>query len=495
MRCWKLVVLLSLLVCVGESSEAAAVTKDYQQWVIEQLAVLKGGISLGQWKHDHPQDQIITFKHGNAGADVGDTWCARAETRIALSAGNEAVRYAFFYPPVAPATLSLPTESDTSRLIDQGCTLGVIWTVRAEQDASQGDLLAQEVRAAIDAHFGPGKADSKISFFGSANWRKTGRWKTGETTLVSACSQWYKGGKNDVLAFAFLPISGLTVDGRSSSPRIEAENSEYAVMVARIRDAVTTAGITGHERQQLLDVVSVTEAWQKGKAKEDTKRQSKKVITALKDWLDAAQKLDRRRKAAAMLAADQTLTFSQYAYGVADPEKGRPARRELAKLGADFNDSPLGGVSSYTNSWLQKALDLDPDGPIGDLSFRMFMEKGFDTSGTCSGGNEQFRDVIKKGEAYLQKKHNPAAQAAVELMVADAYRDIVALANGAADEYAETASYQSSAVDARQRAIKYYRAALSHEKESAVARAAWAEAWRLIAGLPPTNLRYYCIYD
>lgn len=41
----------------------------------------------------------------------------------------------------------------------------------------------------------------------------------------------------------------------------------------------------------------------------------------------------------------------------------------------------------------------------------------------------------------------------------------------------------------------YYRSALALDPQNPAARAVWREAWRLIAGLPPMRVRYYCIYD
>ncbi|HEV2750880.1 MAG TPA: hypothetical protein VGV12_10205 [Gemmatimonadales bacterium] len=53
----------------------------------------------------------------------------------------------------------------------------------------------------------------------------------------------------------------------------------------------------------------------------------------------------------------------------------------------------------------------------------------------------------------------------------------------------------SSATAARSSAITHYRKALALEQTSPEARWAWLEAWRLIAGLPPTTTHFFCVYD
>jgi hypothetical protein len=90
--------------------------------------------------------------------------------------------------------------------------------------------------------------------------------------------------------------------------------------------------------------------------------------------------------------------------------------------------------------------------------------------------------------------HQPAERA-VELMVAEAYRDYVALAEGVGSEYADPLDYRDSAPAALEKAIEHFRAALPQAPDTFENRARWSDAWRLIAGLPPAHLRFYCIYD
>jgi hypothetical protein len=127
---------------------------------------------------------------------------------------------------------------------------------------------------------------------------------------------------------------------------------------------------------------------------------------------------------------------------------------------------------------------------MGDLAFRTMMDIG------CSRyGKFAYADVIKQGELYLGKDHGSISRAEVELMVADAYRDIVALASGAGAYNENPAVYKEETIGARQKAIMHYRNALPLLRSSTLTREAWHEAWRLIVGLPPTNLRYHCVYD
>lgn len=493
MRYWVIAVLIAVLGCTRQDNRSpeARTGGPYDQWVVEQLGLITKPSTLGEWKKDRPGDEVVLYRHGDAGAPLDRPWCARAETALLLPDGTKAVRYAFFYPPDPPARFALPTENETAGLIDRSCTLGVIWTERSEKDKGRGEQIAGALRAALDRRFGKGQANMKLQFFNAASWSETGRWQSGVATIASASERGYD--KSRVLAFGFLPVSGFSIDELGTEERGDIKESPEPG-TADVRSLTTEAGISGAASEALLSAVSRAEDWREGRIKSDAKLPARQLISGLKQWLAAAEKLEGRRKAAALLAADLALEGSQYAYKVADPDQGA-VRKELEALGAEFNDSPLGGVTSYTRSWLKAAQELDRDGPIGDRCFRTLMAKGFDTSGTCSSGNEQFREVIEEGEHYLAGKHDPAAQAEVELMTADAYRDIVSLAAGGADEYGEASNYTGQADQARQKAILHYRKALANARDDSASRKGWGDAWRLINGLPPAYLRYYCIYD
>src|SRR5712691_3429789 len=95
----------------------------------------------------------------------------------------------------------------------------------------------------------------------------------------------------------------------------------------------------------------------------------------------------------------------------------------------------------------------------------------------------------------LATTSDPATAGELHRLVGDAYADIVALASGAGMGYADTALYVAEAPAARRTAIAHYRQALTLDRSMPESRAAWLEAWRLLAGLPPTTTYFFCVYD
>lgn len=267
----------------------------------------------------------------------------------------------------------------------------------------------------------------------------------------------------------------------------------------RARKMISRSGVSGEEQKLLLEVLAKIEAFQHGNYKGDRELLVGRIVQAVQRCTAVAQKLDARRQAAAWLAADEIL-FMGCPSLIGMPEPGSAARLELGKLGADFNYSPLGITFVYTRAWLKKALEIDPEGPAGDLAFRILMEMGFDTSGTCLGGKEMFRKVIEQGELFLKKTHDLESLAAVKFMVGVAYRDIVSLADGA-EPYApyvtdeEMKDYRGMAAEVKRKAIQYFRQALPKAGYTYETISTWTDAWRMIAGLPPVHARYFCVYD
>ncbi|PYV74130.1 MAG: hypothetical protein DMG96_21080 [Acidobacteria bacterium] len=139
---------------------------------------------------------------------------------------------------------------------------------------------------------------------------------------------------------------------------------------------------------------------------------------------------------------------------------------------------------------------LDPDGHAGELAFLTLTEMGFETSGKCADQREEgFRAVIAQGQEYVRRRPGSVIEPDLHFLMAQAYGDIVHLAAG--DEYGESgrAKYQPEAASARTRAIEQFRIAFGSANNTRQAREAWPDAWRLVAGLPPSKTHFLCFYD
>ena len=108
---------------------------------------------------------------------------------------------------------------------------------------------------------------------------------------------------------------------------------------------------------------------------------------------------------------------------------------------------------------------------------------------------EGFRRVILEGERFLTRTRQPELRTKVRLLLAQAYSDIVALADGAGDQYVDAGKYQTQARWARYMAIVHYRQFWRLTENSRDRTRAAKAIWRLSAGAPPTNTHFFCVYD
>lgn len=171
-------------------------------------------------------------------------------------------------------------------------------------------------------------------------------------------------------------------------------------------------------------------------------------------------------------------------------------RSAFEKLGARFEYDELGGSYNYSQNWLNEARALDPEGPIGQMSVLVSLERG-GIPALAKDKNEQldvFDAVISDGEWLLSKKPDPATAAQIHFIIGDANATIVALAGGAEPDYGDPEKYQPRAPAAKHNALEHYRAGLALDGTSDNAKFAWLQAWKISAGLRP-DTRWAYIYD
>jgi len=496
---------------------AASGGPSFPELVVQELAALRSGMTAAAWLAAHPSDGFTAFRRDSI-RENHDRWCGRASSVVTPASGALIGRYAYFYPPFPPPSLALPATGGPT-LIREQCLLGTVWLEAPVPDSASGSALAMRVREALtrahgpitagpDVLFGPLPADSQrrllsrlpgadamllgLHFFGAAAWRTPGRWQVDSTVIVSAFDRGLGGDRTGgrILAFAFLPIAELGSFDRAEE-RARAEERHTSELAA---EAARLSQLDRAKTERLLATLAAAESGYTGRHKVNIAALDSAAVAVLGDWITSARGLPPARRAAALLAADQMLGSSALTFVRAQHDDSLK-RRALERLGATFARNELGGGYNYVHTWLDEALRLDPQGRAGALATMALLRSGFDRTGMCGGGSEAFRQVIAMGERLLGTTTDPATAGELHRLVGDAYGDIVALASGAGMEYVDTARYVAEAPAARRSAIAHYRQALTLDRTMPESRAAWLEAWRLLAGLPPTTTYFFCVYD
>jgi hypothetical protein len=464
----------------------AAQSNGFPATAAQELANVKQGLTVMAWMREHPTDTTVSYSYSYW--DSGN-WIVRATHKVHLPDGGEILRRAYFYVPDPPADMTLPRNTSAQQILSSA-QLGFIWIQTNESNREAGEELADKTREELSSRLAKGQYDLKISFANAAYWSKTAEWKLGHAIFVSAYDSVDAGPKHPyVLAFGFLPVSGLHVD---FAPGDDLYGEAFSADMRSLDEAIAASGLTGKELKPILLVRQRIEEYHSGRWHEWKTRVSKEVVRALVEWLSVPRRQGGRQYAAALLAADIALDLSQQ---FVNPEN-EAIRKELKAIGANYTYAQLDGYV-YTHGWLKKALRLDRGGPIGDLILISVMEKGFaplfwDMDNVYYDGS---RRVIFEGERFLSRSRNIKLRTRVHLLVAWAYSDIVALADEADEGYSDAASYRASANWARHMAITHYRRVLKQQENPRTAVRIWKATWRLLAGVPPADTHFFHAND
>lgn len=452
--------------------------------IYQHICSFKDGITQREWRREHASASIELFQEGDIlSAQSWGYWCLRSSEQIVLD-NEKATLHAFFYPPRPPSDYKLP-EYDSSEKMLGSSELGLIW-ISIRKAPAEGIPLAQEISRSYKRRYADAQS-SPLAYYNSGFWSAATSWRFGRVTVVSAYSN-YDG---EVIAFIFSSRSGL--DELCDVKAEPSYGNSYSF--SRIRDLMKLSKMEDRSQTAIEEILELSDDWQNSIGTNKPILTPCRVVETLGHWITEAMQKPDPQRAAALLASDLVLATIQHAFKISELEEGEEARLELVKLGAHFIRHPILNCMIYSRSWLREAQRRDPDGPVGELCFLILMETGFDPTGTCAETSEKFMAVIENGEKYMRKREGIAHWREIEIMIGDAYRDIVAVAEGLADEYLDPGKYKELARVALPKAIEHYRLGLQNAQTSRQNGMAWSEAWRLMAGLPPISIRYLCIID
>ena len=468
---------------------------------VARIADLNRELTLGEWRTAHPNDSFEWYGPGKS-EQANDKWCARALGSVSLDSARTARRTAYFYVPSTADSTVLPADTVAKNLAEL-CRFGLVKLEVAIADTQHLGALASQTRVDLGAALGP-VSTAQVQWWGSAYWIRSGFWKPAGLSIVTAIDTGAHRGRDKspgepgrLMIMITGRASELTLEYLDWGPGLP----EYEELQARqlrtrsdLEQAVERTG-PDNDLARALGIYRTRFSTDSADVRPITGAERVAFVQALTRAVATSRSVAADRHAATLVAADELLsealpflTFDSKGFG--------ELRTTLESAGATFDYSPLGESHVYSHAWLKKAIEIDRDGPAGGEAFLSLMARGFETSAACAEQKGKgFRAVIARGEERLRDSWGPPRRPRVHLMVAQAYADIVRLANGGAYQDFEQAEYTAEAPAARAAAIAHYRAAFNGPLSDHDRRNAWPPAWRMIAGLVPARTYFYCVYD
>jgi len=454
------------------------------QQIAREITEVKGGTTPAEWLQAHA-DESLQMYSGSQLANDTQRWCARTVVAHPATTGRAWTRSVYFYDSQPPADDTLPTPGASGKeVLETTCQLGLMWIDIREGDQAVVIQLAEEIQAALAAHYGPGSTPLLAAGgFGSAGWTDTRQWRVEDAVLTVAYDDFRGTAHRTLVRLAFAnsdAIHDIVKETQQVRINLMAERDE---LVRRVKEVGVPAAATS----EMTALLEKPDYFSGQNRPSDTE-----VVATFRDWLTAAKSQAAGQQALTLLAADRVLDFLDH-NGVL---VGEAARAEMKSLGADYVHDELAGGDVYAHGLLKQAKAVAPPGPSSDEVLLLQMERGFDETGACSAGAEEFSQVIDEGESLLAGARTlpSSTLSSLHFMVGDAYATIVWLAT-TDDEFHDLKKYQQTAESARVKALEHYRAAFNLEHGTARAQKTWEEAWRLAVGLPPLSGKYFCVYE
>ncbi len=460
------------------------------RYALGVLDRLSAGLTPAEWIRLRPRDTLDTlepeYNRRYSTALFDSDWCVRARRRTSLADGRVALETAFFHvPPRSPAA-ELPAVLEARGREMEVCRLGAVRIESSVESEAEGDSLALALRGALATRRGPGEYDREYDNWRARYWTESSRWAVGDTIVFTTHDRL----RDEVLAVAWLPSSGIALDFPDWRPAGEME-------IAELQRLLSANDLSGELVERLLSLTDLTGRIYASDSWSDWSDTA--LIDALAPWLEQAERLPARRRAAALFLADRVMSAAT-GLSAAHGRDGTAVRERLGELGAEFGLAPITHEYHYEGNWLWEAYELDRDGPVGRKAFVLLLRYGFDTRTACAGGAELFVNVIREGERFLGAVATgdvePELLGEVHRLLAEAYGDIIALERPVSESlYVDVDKYRDLIPGAREKAVAHYQRSLDLARDETTADALWQAGWRLAVGLYPVTTHFVCVYD
>jgi hypothetical protein len=168
--------------------------------------------------------------------------------------------------------------------------------------------------------------------------------------------------------------------------------------------------------------------------------------------------------------------------------QGLPREREAAAVVlADIAAKRLMELGVGPSAFRSRAERIDPTGAAGEVARVAHAESpcAFD-----DGSNNWQGGLIQFGEKLLRDFPESRWKSYIHLTMARAYAAKLLLTYP--DMFLNGANRPTDPEALRRNAIAHFRAFLEENRDAPESDVAWGEAWRLLAGLPPTPIHFAC---
>jgi hypothetical protein len=433
--------------------------------VQSDVTALASQPQLVLWQKNHRTNEV-QLAHYQRARDPYDIdfrhlarWCAASVGR----SPEGVVGTALFYTPsvTAGALPVLPQQADST--LPQTCRMQALWY------QASGDLDIDEIVRTLSKRWGvPNGAPGKPDIGGSGWWKKITAWHREGTLIWVAYDPSGKPGGNRAPRVVIVARREMAPDPDTNLQFLPPG------FTTQLLDAA--GRLAGEDPEMTTAMIKQSQCLRPG-FKPQAEDVAMKRITR---WLAAARDLPAERKSAAYLIADANLgcVFS-------------PSKRFIQAVGAEFKGGCPQDGPAYSHNYRREAGKINPRGAGGELARLSRMANPCELE-----GSRPWPDLaIEMGEQLLTQfpddQWSPWLHYA--LGRAHAVKLSFSFPEGNPEEWAHIPPLSRERKKSeREQAIRHLRQFVEERRDLSESVFAWQEAWRLLAGLPPTMVAFGC---
>lgn len=167
----------------------------------------------------------------------------------------------------------------------------------------------------------------------------------------------------------------------------------------------------------------------------------------------------------------------------------------LKTHGITYKYSELGRSYHYMRTLLERCAHKYPKSIWGQFAFIKLLSMGFDPSGMCHNGTEQWPVVLERGQEFLEKYPESDFVPEVLFFLGKAGETLFSVSLTKNDSYVYYKQHQHKTESARKKALDFYQQFLKTDGDNNKKEHLKYILPRLRAGISTGCQYYYCFYD
>ncbi|HVB33078.1 MAG TPA: hypothetical protein VNJ52_01695 [Patescibacteria group bacterium] len=450
-------------------------------WLVSRLESTEWHSAYAAWKAKHASIPCRVFHGDGSALYIADLWTYRCTSVAAFGRASD-----FFY-------ILNPTATPESEL-DQ--FQGEILQSRS-MPISVMQKIHDQIESLLTGHYGqpdaPQSVPAAMAAWGSGDWRLLRIWH---------------GSDRDICLYTRdtpgEPVAvGLLARDRALMLSSTSQGTELLLgqrPAAAFEDSIDSR-LAADLKKEFPAVAALL-----GDAGD--RASPRAVLDALNATIDRAIDEPQEVHAELLFAADRLVARLRLPDSRELPA-GLKSRLDglRATAGMHFSWDELGASWVYHHDLLWGVWRGAPQTEWGQDAFFLLLDQGWDTSGVCQAGADQFRAVIALGDKFLEKFPDSPALRPVMFLVAQANETWWSLSEwsscspvtyqglAACAPAPQSARYLTGAGAARERAISEYKALLEADPGTYGTPEVRRSLARMELGIDTNQRRFYCLYN